>query len=273
MRCFYHNDLDGQASAAIVYQEMDGVGEYIEGSYANPPSIEDDGEPVYVVDLSFDSMRLINPDNLVWIDHHISAIQKYSDVQCRGIRRDGTAACELTWEFFHPDEKSPAAIRYIGDMDIWRWKYAYTEEFIEGLKSRDTSPSSLEWKKLFVSEFEGPIVDYHLAILRDGKAGIDWRDSFYSNFLKNFGHSFTFHNHACFACNIQLTGSKIFDSLPDRNLFEVLIVYAYNGKSWSVSLYTEKQNIDVSKIAQEYGGGGHRLAAGFSCLSLPFEKN
>jgi nanoRNase/pAp phosphatase (c-di-AMP/oligoRNAs hydrolase) len=41
--------------------------------------------------------------------------------------------------------------------------------------------------------------------------------------------------------------------------------------SWNVSMYTNKPDVHVGKIAQLYGGGGHAGAAGFRCTLLPFE--
>jgi nanoRNase/pAp phosphatase (c-di-AMP/oligoRNAs hydrolase) len=40
-----------------------------------------------------------------------------------------------------------------------------------------------------------------------------------------------------------------------------------------ISLRTGKNSdIDVSEIAEKFGGGGHRRAAGFHCLELPLGK-
>lgn len=41
-------------------------------------------------------------------------------------------------------------------------------------------------------------------------------------------------------------------------------LFKINGSYTKVSLRTTKDNIDVSKIAQFYGGGGHKKAAGFT---------
>jgi nanoRNase/pAp phosphatase (c-di-AMP/oligoRNAs hydrolase) len=41
------------------------------------------------------------------------------------------------------------------------------------------------------------------------------------------------------------------------------VVYRVSGDRVDVSIYSIG-NLDVSKIAQRYGGGGHRNAAGFS---------
>lgn len=49
-----------------------------------------------------------------------------------------------------------------------------------------------------------------------------------------------------------------------------MIVFVRDGKKWTVSLYSKKDNVDCSKIATKYGGGGHKKAAGFECYELPF---
>ena len=46
-------------------------------------------------------------------------------------------------------------------------------------------------------------------------------------------------------------------------------VYTADNK-WYVSLYTSKEDVDVSKVALSFGGGGHKGAAGFKCDTLPF---
>ena len=39
---------------------------------------------------------------------------------------------------------------------------------------------------------------------------------------------------------------------------------------WQFSLRSEGE-FDVSAVAQQYGGGGHRNAAGFNAATLPWE--
>ena len=47
-------------------------------------------------------------------------------------------------------------------------------------------------------------------------------------------------------------------------------MFAFNGDFHKVSL--RSKTIDVSKIALKYGGGGHKEAAGFECVKLPWEE-
>ena len=55
---------------------------------------------------------------------------------------------------------------------------------------------------------------------------------------------------------------------------DIGIVYHCNkGKSWNVSLRSNNPEIDLSAIAKECGGGGHKSAAGFNWThrKLPWE--
>ena len=46
------------------------------------------------------------------------------------------------------------------------------------------------------------------------------------------------------------------------------MTYQFNGKHWSFSIYTTKDDIDCSAIAKKRGGGGHKKAAGFEAKDL-----
>ena len=50
-----------------------------------------------------------------------------------------------------------------------------------------------------------------------------------------------------------------------------MLTFGYAKKTWTVSLYTDRDDVDVSETASFYGGGGHRKAAGFQTSILPFK--
>ena len=66
--------------------------------------------------------------------------------------------------------------------------------------------------------------------------------------------------------------SRDFASVYDPERHDAM-AYAYQGKDgngiWTVILYTDKEDIDLSTICKAYGGGGHKNAAGFQCQILP----
>ena len=114
MKCFYHIDLDGKAAAFCVYawagiKDVEQQVEFIPIDYGIPfpfDSVQPD-EQVWIVDYSIkpDEMtRLLEiTKDVTWIDHHKTAIEKYSDYpnKIRGIRKDGVAGCVLTWKYIH----------------------------------------------------------------------------------------------------------------------------------------------------------------------------
>ena len=46
--------------------------------------------------------------------------------------------------------------------------------------------------------------------------------------------------------------------------------FHFDGKQYNFSLYNDNGLVDCSLIAKQFGGGGHKGAAGFR---LPFENN
>jgi len=50
------------------------------------------------------------------------------------------------------------------------------------------------------------------------------------------------------------------------------MVWVFDGKKYSYSIFSSNPNIDCSKIAESYGGGGHKGAAGFSSDELLFRN-
>jgi len=73
-----------------------------------------------------------------------------------------------------------------------------------------------------------------------------------------------FEGHKAWAINKTLSDSKIFESLPEANSRPLWILFSFKAGIWKYSLYSAPDSeIDVSKIAVKYGGGGHVGAAGF----------
>ena len=46
--------------------------------------------------------------------------------------------------------------------------------------------------------------------------------------------------------------------------YQICCVFAYNGSKWSYSIFSSDPEVDCSKIAESFGGGGHKGVAGFS---------
>lgn len=284
MKVFHHNDLDGRCAAAIIYHEFSEV-ECIEISYNHrfPIEIIEKDETIYIVDYS------ISPDEMcglwqtttdvIWIDHHKTAIKNYKDFvsPIAGIRRTDHSGAWLTWEFIHPDTDPPEVVQLVDDWDMWTHEDnpqgEATRHFVAGMKTQSTAPNSGCWRALLR---EGSLAPLRLAIIREGAAILEYESRQSAEYFKAFSHTVHFEGHTCRACNRGMMNSTMFQKAGGiLRVYQIHIAYVHDGKQWIVTLYSPLKRdkasmIDVSEIAKKYGGGGHTHAAGFVCEELPW---
>jgi oligoribonuclease NrnB/cAMP/cGMP phosphodiesterase (DHH superfamily) len=273
MKIFYHNDADGKCAANVIVRALghtytDDKDKYIEMDYERefPFDIIKKDEPVYILDYSIqpDEMaRLLGiTKDVVWVDHHKTAIAKYDESsidvdKIDGIRRDGTAGCELTHEYLVGGEV-PEAIKYIGDRDTWTWKYKpLTEYFFSGSEIFELHPLSTDWD-ILINEPE--------EVLKNGRVIMSYKAQHNKTYLNAFGYVAEFEGYLADVINVGQVDSKIFDSLRLKNRLQIM--YVSIGYSYKVSLRSE--SIDVSELALRYGGGGHAGAAGLQVDHIPW---
>jgi hypothetical protein len=136
--------------------------------------------------------------------------------------------------------------------------------------STQLKPSSDLWKALLTSDPEGR--EEGIAVIVDrGISVLTHVDNFYDEYLRKNGFTLKFKGYNAIAINIDRASSRIFDCIQNISSFDVLITFVLNKHhEWYISLYSNNDNVDVSLIASEYGGGGHKGAAGFTVKKLPF---
>lgn len=296
MKCFYHNDADGRCAGFWVRNSADvtdtalynDTPDFIEMSYEKPfpMDIIRPNEQIYIVDYSIspDEMRdlLKITENVTWIDHHKTAIDKYKGFEhdIRGVRFDGVAACMLTYCYLHHmtvhgdgeilafnghmRDDAPEFTKLIADWDVWAFVYGdNTRQFITAFNCYDFNPRSDEWNRLFTSH------DRTNEMIAEGAGMIKYRDGWAKSYLERFGFETDFEGFKCFAVNLGNCNSEYFKSLPIGK-YDAFMPFAFNGEKYTVSMYST--TVDVSTICKKYGGGGHMKAAGFQCTELPFRK-
>jgi oligoribonuclease NrnB/cAMP/cGMP phosphodiesterase (DHH superfamily) len=277
MKCFYHSaDLDGHCSGEIVRREIPGI-EMIGIDYGDdfPWDTIDPDEKIIMVDFSLqpfsDMIRLKKScEQLTWIDHHKSAMEEHgkSGQHIFGVRDKELAACEICWEYFRNDE-TPLFIRLLGRYDIWDLEWSTDVlKFQFGLRLEDTFPGSEIWDELFKSDgFEGIVRD----IIRDGETVLKYQSQLSAKICKANSFETELDGLKCIASNTPLCNSQHFASVWDAKKYDAMLSFYYkSGRFWTVSLYSDKPDVDVSVICKARGGGGHKGAAGFQCDQLPF---
>jgi len=280
MKCFYHRaDLDGHCSGAVVKMAFPQC-ELIGINYGDDFPWESIGytETVYMVDFSLqpftDMVKLFGACDLIWIDHHLSAIRECEkeeiDDAIKGLRRDGIGACRLVWDYLKEEfellngGKTPTFIKLLSEYDVWNHSDPRTLSFQYGMRQYDTFPENQSfWTEFFDTERVQQVVEEGGLLLR------------YENVQnKKYADSCSFETELdglkCIAINKMLTSSKLFDSVWDKTKHDAMLTFGFRHGSWTVSLYSDKPDIDVSIIAKNRGGGGHKGASGFQCKELPF---
>lgn len=275
MLCIYHiADHDGKGSAAVVRSKFPAA-EFFGYDYGMeiPKDLIAQHHEIILCDISFpmDYMFELNrTKDFTWIDHHVSAIRGYEEFwenhkekQIKGLRRNGTAAIILTWEYFYPQKEIPQAIKYIGLNDVFdlRDKNVRPFEFaVQALGANN--PEDKIWQQMINNDIDiGEMVE-------KGKTILSWIRARNYRLVRSISFESRYNDYKCICANIPQGGSDFYDSLDNIEEYDVRVNFYMNRQhSWSVSFYTEKDNVDVSEIAAAFGGGGHKKAAGASGLS------
>lgn len=287
MKCFYHNsDLDGHCSGVLVkieYPECEMIGINY-GDEFPWDSIKND-ETVYMVDFSlqpFEKMIKLNQKcNLIWIDHHKTAIDEYIKWFNRGhfmggMRSIDYSACELVHKYIYlsSDNNIPYFIRLLGRYDIWDLDWDNNVlPFQMGMRNYDTDPVLDKvidnvWKPL-LNENNNSKKAFLNKIIKKGKIILNYQNKYNERYFNVAAFETEFNFYKSIAINKALCNSKVFDTIKNRFKYDLFITfYRSKNNKWIISLYSN--TVDVGRLAKKYGGGGHAGAAGFVCDELPF---
>lgn len=264
--CLHHNDPDGRASAAVVRRALGTSVKLYEINYGDviPWELMEQAQHVIMVDFSLDKesmLRIADGRRFTWIDHHVSSLEAMTEVapHWEGLQSLDEAACVLTWQYFFPNQPVPRAIVLIGDRDIWRMAESDTRPFGEGLNHENQRPDNDKlWRALLDND---PVLFEQL--LSRGQILYKARIEQLRRFARRFGFEVNFEGYRTLAVNRPGEGELI--EIIDEMGYELAYCYiegATNGSPYT-NVMVGSKTVDVSKIAQKFGGGGHKGAAGF----------
>lgn len=284
---FHHNDNDGKAAAAVIYQTYKILGydidKFISVNYNTTIPISDlidDGDIVYIVDYSFTKVTVQNLINiskkaseLYWFDHHVSSLEVYDDIIKNNICTDvivntDICAAYITFNYFvnkgiitnKTFSYMKQILRYVDDYDRWIHKYPESLFFNIGSQCENTEPTSTFW--LTIPEFT----------IEKGRNINDYLIKKNSELTQYNGFIIKINGHECIVLNTPESSSKVFGTMYDKYKFAIRFVF--NGKNYSYSIYSQLPDINCAKLAQRFNprGGGHKGAAGFVSDKILFKE-
>lgn len=286
-RIIHHTDLDGFASAAIIYYHLTRIYNipkteicFIPLNYGmtlREDKFDYENDQFYMVDFTLQpDEKMVSfckkAKGLIWIDHHETALdtERVNSLEnVRGLRQSGVAGCELTWAYYF-EAKMPKLFEYIGMHDTWRntdkdlWENTIVP-FVLFLSSIDLRPSmNIEW---WVTHIENVFPEY---LWRTQGEAIQRHVEKQSDIHIRKGFKGKFSNMPAYFIN-RGENSRIFEKYEEAKDADLWVSYThYKGTYWIISLYSIKPNIHCGEIAKWLGeagpipsGGGHAGAAGF----------
>lgn len=261
----YHaNCLDGFGAAFAAwlhFAEGEVEADYYAAKHGSEPP-ECSGRDIYIVDFSYKRAVLKRicavAKSVTILDHHISAQE---DLDGLADEHDNLhvvfdmekSGAVLSWEYFH-QTPPPLLLQHVQDRDLWRFE-------LEGTDAINTALMSYPFTFAFWQELN-TFSERLDELRREGETINRFRRQLIEQYKKRAvlsaiaGHQVPVVNapHAII--------SELLGELAQEHPFAVGYQDHGNKRSWSLRSRKDGGE-DVAKIAEKFGGGGHRNAAGF----------
>lgn len=278
--CIYHGGCDdGFGAAWVVRRALGDAVEFHPGAYGRePPDIK--GKDVLLVDFSYKRPALDEmfcaANSLLILDHHKTAAEDLAGIRApygpgwdrhlQNTAQDeiesapqpyalfdmGRSGAGIAWDFFFPDRDRPAFINYLEDRDLWRKSLPGGDEFTIALRSYPQDFAI--WDQLVIRGAPS-LIEEGRSIQRYYRLRIEE--------LKRHAYLATLGGASCCISNAPyFAASEVAGEIAERADFGACYFEVEAGK-FQYSLRS-LGDFDVSAIAKQFGGGGHKNAAGFT---------
>lgn len=259
----YHgNCADGFSAAWVFWHKYKDALEYFPAFYSKPPP-NVQNRVVYMVDFCYSrevmEEMLKDAIQVSVLDHHQTAIQALETLSADNyfphfdINKSGAS---IAWDFIFPHEQRPLLLNHVEDRDLWKFNLDGTREYSAALFSYKYDFEV--WEKLMAMDVIA-MVDFRIAGIHIERK--HFKDL--EELLKVGTREIVIDKILVPCCNLPYTmrsdgGDILSKSAPFAATY-------YDTASHRVfSLRSQKEGgMDVARIAEKYGGGGHKNAAGF----------
>lgn len=264
----YHNNCyDGVTAAWVAYKALDpafeGMNsdvEYVPCNYSDsPPDVKD--KEVYIIDFSFkrpilEEMRK-QAESLVILDHHKTAKDDLEGFPGAifDMNRSGAG---IAWDYFFPSSPRPSLVNYVEDRDLWKFQLPNSKAYTAFIQSFDIDLDT------WINEVSQQFSTMGSDTLEAGKSLLRMQDKYVKQIcanaeLKRIGE------HIGPYVQTSILMSEVCDYLiknyPGNYPFAF---YSFKRKDGKTQYgLRSRSDFDVSIIAKQFGGGGHKQAAGF----------
>jgi oligoribonuclease NrnB/cAMP/cGMP phosphodiesterase (DHH superfamily) len=262
----YHaNCTDGFGAAWALRTLYKDAAHYVPVQYGSLPLDLDPKDRIIIVDFSYSREEIIalyekHKKHVIVLDHHKTAEAALSGLSyCRFDMAHSGAI--LAWQNAQgPYVQPPQLLRYIEDRDLWKWELVKSREVSAALRSY---PQDFTVWDFLMQRPISAFVDEGTAILRSQQQTIDA--------LAGAAYYARIGGFVVPCLNASTLISELGEELLRRHKsmqFAAVWHQSSDGRI-KVSLRSDDTRQDVSIVAQAFGGGGHRNAAGFTTETPP----
>lgn len=265
---YHDNCRDGFGAALAAWCRFGDTADYQSVQYGRPAPEVAGRDTVYILDFSFPRDELLRMAKRVGsvfvIDHHASAERALAGLEGEAENLYCTfdmqhSGAVLAWQHFFGDDV-PVLLQYIEDRDLWRHALPRSEQVALGLGCLPQTFQS--WHEVIGAGNDG------IRKLADAGAAVrQYLDLQIVRLTRNpprmrlFGHDVPVLNVPGFLA------SDVGNVLSQGEPFAA--TYFLTATQMVVSLRSAPEGLDVSRLAESVGGGGHAHAAGFTLGLVP----
>jgi hypothetical protein len=276
---------DGICGAMVIWLGLGRRGELRAAQYGEPPPDVEEvaGREVWIVDFSYPREVLLRLHEtaraLVVLDHH-----KTAEASCRGLpfctfdmERSGARLAldrldmAPNWTGLSSAEQVAieAVVDYVEDRDLWRFDLPHSQEINAYLASW---PRTLDAWVAILDRIKGKwawadIVGQGTAILRRERQLVE---IMCGNARPMRGPGPDRDSERLLLVNAPVLQSEVAGELAARDGVDYAVAWWQRSDGQYQYSLRSTGGLDVAAIAQEFGGGGHAQAAGFTSDLAPF---
>ena len=257
----YHaNCVDGFTAAWCAWQKFGDDAEYLPANYGDRPP-EALGLDVLILDFTYPRRELEYmakvADSIRVLDHHKTAREDLEGLDFALFDMDRSGA-GIAWDELHGAPR-PKLVDYVEDRDLWRWELPASKEISAWIASWDMDDFR-PWS-LLLGDLEASFHDCH----RQGSALLRAVEKHVKSQTKLAGEiGIAGHRVPCINCTYGV--SELVGKLAEAAPFAVGWFQRADGMF--VYSLRSRGDFDVSAVARQFGGGGHRNAAGFTVKEM-----
>lgn len=257
---YHKNCTDGFSAAWAAWLTFGTKADYIPVVHQEPPPEGLKNKEIYLVDFCYKETtikRLIGENKRVTaLDHH-AMCEKAVHLTNKGVFDNTHSGAIIAWNYFHPKKSVPAFLKYVEDNDLWHHKLPHSKAMTAYMR---TVPQSFNaWNKL---ARETKIAAGRKKCFEKGRLLLTQEMQLVERLVRENAQTVEFEGHKALAVNAPYFRDNIGELLC-KTLPPFGIIWD-NRKGKTVVSLRSDGTFDVASLAAQFGGGGHKSAAGFT---------